>query len=313
MNRSRRAALALAGLSLAAPLLPGLARAQAAPTKLRVGYIAAAADFIPIFVAADKGMFSAQGLDVTLQPVQYATNVPAALVAGSIEIGMTTAPIFAQAREGGLDLLAISGLTLETRANPQLSLLVRKDSPIRTAKDLEGHKVAVPGLNSLFDTALMRWIDTHGGDHRKVTFVEVPMPQLTDVLRGGSVDAIAVIDPFRARSLGDGSAVKVADFLAELHDPSPLAFWIARAEWARANRPVVEAYRRALAAALVFIAANPDETRDIGAKYLHGQRVARFSTWSLALTPEDLVYEAGIETELGLLREKFDAQAAVLK
>ena len=148
---------------------------------------------------------------------------------------------------------------------------------------------------------------------RKVTFVEVPMPQLTDVLRGGSVDAIAVIDPFRARSLGDGSAVKVADFLAELHDPSPLAFWIARAEWARANRPVVEAYRRALAAALVFIAANPDETRDIGAKYLHGQRVARFSTWSLALTPEDLVYEAGIETELGLLREKFDAQAAVLK
>jgi NitT/TauT family transport system substrate-binding protein len=307
-----RASWCAALVASVAWLAPMSGRAEEALPKVAVGFIAAG-DFIPLFVAAEKGQFRAHGVDVVPTPVQYANTVPAALVSGSIQIGMTTLPIFAQAREGGLDLVAIAGMTRDNRSNPQLSLLVRPGSPIHAARDLEGRKVAVPGVNSLFDTVLMHWIGQEGGDYKKVTFLEVPMPQLTDVLRGGSVDAIAVIDPFRAKAIADGTAVKLSDFLVATRDDQPLAFWIAPRAWAEQNHAAVTAFRAGLADGLASVTANPGEAREIGAKYLRGQKPAAFPNWSLAMTPDDLLFEAGLETELGVLREKFDAQAAVFK
>ena len=281
-------------------------------TKVAAGFVMAG-DFIPLFVAADQGFMKNHGLDVTPTPVQYATNAPAALNAGSIQIGMTTVPIFAQARQGGLDLVAICGLSWETRANPQLSLLVRPNSGIKTAKDLEGRKVAVPGLNSLFDIAAQKWVQVNGADRKKVNFVEVPMPQLTDVLRGGSVDAIAVIDPFRAKALSDGTAVKLADYLADMRDNQPLAFWIAERGWVEKNKAAIPAYCAAMDDALAWIGTHPEETRQIGAKWLHGQVIQNFANWSTQLSPEDLALQIDIAHEMGFLTEPFNLQAAVWK
>jgi NitT/TauT family transport system substrate-binding protein len=283
-----------------------------AATHIGLGYIPAG-DFIPVYVAIDKGFFKDQGLDVTATPIPLASNVPAALVSGSINIGMTTTPIFLQARENGIDLVAISGLVRERRDNPQLSLLVHKGSPITKPKDLEGKTIAFPGLKSLFDTALTRWLTDHGVDVTKVKFVEAQMPVLGDLLRSGNVDAIAIIDPFRAKLLADGVATKISDYLAELRDNGLLAFWITSREWAEKNRPAVASFRKALAQGLDFIKAHPDEARDIGAKWMKGLRVGHFTNWSLALTPADLEPQAKMELDLGILHKPADVDAAVLK
>ena len=298
----------LASLLLLALHRPAGAQAQ----PVTVSFIPGAADFIPLFVGADKGIFKAAGIDVVPTPVQFAANVPAAMFADSIDIGMNTLPIFAQARENGIDLIGIAGLSRDTRANPQLSLLVKTGSPIHTAHDLEGRKIAVPGLNSLFDIALMRWIDDHGADHRRVTFLEIPMPQLADVLRAGSVDAVALIDPFRAKAVADGTAVILSNYLDDLRDDQPLGFWVVRANWATAHKPLIAAFRRGLADSIAYIAAHPDEARQIGAKYLHGQVVQKFANWFTVLTPADLDYEASIAKDLGFLPDRLDTRAAVL-
>jgi NitT/TauT family transport system substrate-binding protein len=297
------------------PLLLGLLlvlpHAVYAQTKIAAGYIPST-DILPLFVGVQEGIFQRHGLDVTPTPEQYATNGPAALIAGSIQVAMSTTPIFSQAREGGLDLVAICGLSWENRSNPQLSMLVRAGSDIKTAKDLEGHKVAVPGLNSLFDITATKWIDESGGDHKKVTFVEVPMPQLADVLRGGSVDAIAVIDPFRARALANG-ATRLANYLADIKDNQPLAFWIAQRDWAEAHRDAIPAWRDSMKEAMEWIAAHPDEARALGSKYLHGQVIQNFANWSTAMSPDDLALEVQIAQQEGYMQQPFDTQAAVFK
>src|ERR1700694_5786666 len=78
--------------------------AAAQSTRINAGYTAGN-DFLPAFVAKDKGFFERRNLDVTLPRIQIASNVPAALVSGSLQIGMGTVPMLLQTAEGGLGIV----------------------------------------------------------------------------------------------------------------------------------------------------------------------------------------------------------------
>ena len=78
--------------------------------KISVGYVPVA-DFAPLFVAKDKGFFEQHGLDVTLTKILLASNVPGALVAGSLDIGMGTPPMLLVTNESGLDFEAIAAVS----------------------------------------------------------------------------------------------------------------------------------------------------------------------------------------------------------
>ena len=302
-----RSGMVAAALMAMAALTPGHAQ-----TKVAIGYVPVG-DFLPAFVAADKGYFKDAGIDASLVAVPLATNVPAAIVSGSVQIGMTTTPIMFQARENGIDLVAISGLTWDTRAHPQLSLVVRKDSGITKPADLVGKKIAFPGLKSLFDSAMIQWLKDKGVDPAKVIFVEAQMPQLADLLRSGNVDAITPLDPFRARAISDGSGVKLADFLVDLGDDQPLAYWMTSRDFAKAHPADVKAFNAAIEKALAFIGTNADEARQIGAKYMRGNILASFPNWKTAITPADMQKQTDMELAVGVLTQKADVNAAFVK
>lgn len=308
MGRLMRASAVLGALGLIALAMGGARAAD----KISVGYIPVD-DFIPNFIAVDKGFYAKHGLDVNLVIIPLATNVPAALFSGTLQIGMSTTPIFMQARESGIDLAAFAGIASDKRSNPRLSLLARKGSGIHSAKDLEGKKVAVPGLNSLFDIALRKWVKMNGGDPKKVTFVEARMPLLVDVLRTGNVDAIAVLDPFRAKALADGTAEKVADYFTQMQDDQIMAFWIVSRAWGEKNRKLVDAYKAAMVEAVAFAQNNREETKAIGTKHLKVPIGTSLPNWTTALTPADLKYQADFQHELGFLKKPVDVSNVMLK
>ena len=103
------------------------------PKKIAVGY-ASASDFLPAFIGKEKGCFEKRDLDVTLTRIPIASNIPPALVAGSLQIGMSTATILLQAVDGGIDLKAVAGATRMLKGNPTISLVVRKELQIRSCK-----------------------------------------------------------------------------------------------------------------------------------------------------------------------------------
>jgi NitT/TauT family transport system substrate-binding protein len=308
MMRSLKKGLGVCAALMCLALGNGAAVAQ---SKIAIGYIPVG-DFIPAYVAVDKGFFKEAGLDAQLVPIPLATNVPAAVVSGSIQIGMTTTPIMFQARESGIDLVAISGLSWDTRAAPQLSLIVRKDGGIKEAKDLVGKKIAFPGLRSLFDAAMIRWLETKGVDPKKVTFLEAQMPQLVDLLKSGNVDAIAVLDPFRTRAITEGVGVKLTDFLVDLQDNQPLAYWMTTREYAAAHATEIKAFRAAMDKSLAFIKANPDEAKQIGGKYMRGNIMATLPNWSVDLKASDMTVQTDMEHAVGMLQQKPDVASVII-
>lgn len=298
----------LIGAVVAAAMQCGLAHAQ---TKIAVGYTAAG-DFLPVFVAKEKGFFEKRGLDITLTRIALASTIPAALMSNSVQIGTGTGPGLLQAAEGGLDLVAVSGAARQKSNNATVSVVARKETNIASPADFKGKKVGVPGLNSVIDVVFRKWLKQKGVAVESVSLVEAPFPQMNDMLRGGTLDAVAVLEPFRSKIIADGNGVKVADYFSEVKDGMVFGFWIATRAWADSNASAVKAFREAGVEGMAFITANPDEAKTIEAKYL-GVKTPGFSSFDIEIKPSDLSDYAAIGKELGLLRKDVDAARLIAK
>src|SRR5690348_9011981 len=110
--------------TLSALVLAATACVAMAQTKLNIGY-SPAADFTPIFAAKDRGFFEKRGLDVTLTRIALASNIPAAIVSDSLQIGMGTGSMLVQTAEAGLGLVALNGASRFQKSNSIVSLVAR--------------------------------------------------------------------------------------------------------------------------------------------------------------------------------------------
>lgn len=282
-----------------------------AQTKVNVGYTAAG-DFLSVFVAKEKSYFEKRGLDVTLTRIALASTIPAALMANSVQVGTGTGPGLLQAVEGGLDLVAIAGGGRETSANSRISSVARKDANVASPADFKGKKVGVPGLNSVMDVLFRKWLKDRNVAVESVSLVEAPFPQMNDMLRGGTIDAVVVIEPFRSKIIGDGNGVKISDYFSEVKNGLASGFWIATRTWAEANPAAVKGIREASQEGIDFIKANPEDAKAIEAKYL-GVKTPGFSSFDVNIKPEDLQFYASVGKELGLLRKDVDVGRLIAK
>ena len=63
-------------------------------------------------VAVDGGIFKKHGLDAEMVLIGINSNIPAAILSNSIQIGGPTSTVFLQAADGGLDLVAVAGASM---------------------------------------------------------------------------------------------------------------------------------------------------------------------------------------------------------
>jgi NitT/TauT family transport system substrate-binding protein len=269
--------------------------------KISVGYVPVA-DFAPLFVAKDKGYFEQHGLDVTLTKILLASNVPGALVAGSLDIGMGTPPMLLVTDEGGLDFQAIAAVSRLEKDNPFVSLIARPQANIKEAADLKGKKLGVPGFNSTMDITFRKWLMDRNVQPSEVHFVEAVFPQMHDLLAGGQLDAAIVLEPFRTLIIKDGTGVDVRDFFSDLSPDAIAAIWMAKADWIKAHPDIVAGFRAGMAQGIADLQANPDEFQTIQMKYLGFASPAR-PNWSLKVSKDDISFYADISKQVGLIHQ----------
>ena len=241
---------AVLGLSLAA----ASASAQAqSPTKITVGYTATV-DTVPMFAAIEKGIFAKKGLEVTPQLVSVNSVLPAALIANNIQLGMTTTTTFLQAVDGGIDLVSVSGLNFTRKNEGNFGVIARTGSGIARAQDFAGRKVGVPGLNAFLHVLFIDWAKKAGVNPRQISVVETPFPQMNEILKSGSVDAVVAAEPFQSRIIKAGTGTMVANFVqteglpivvfAGARNDAEVAFVLAREVEARHRNEVEAAVHR---------------------------------------------------------------------
>lgn len=225
----------------------GSAPAVAANKTVRVVH-PPAADLWPYFIALKEGLFEKRGLDVQMNIMAVSSNVPAALVSGSADLGVVTLPTLLPAIENGLDLVTFVGGTI-TDENFITSVMVRPDSDIKSAKDLEGKKIGVPGIGAFVNALFNEWMTVKGADYKKVTFVEVSFPQMADVLKSGTVDGVIPVEPFASRIAAANVGVARFGYVTDLPKKYRVLATAATRDYAQKNPDVIKGIREALAEA----------------------------------------------------------------
>jgi NitT/TauT family transport system substrate-binding protein len=306
-----------AGLALGAvAALPAAAQAPAAPTKIVFGFSASTA-FANAFVAANEGIFKKNGLDVEMKLVPNSATTPAALMAGSLHVATPTAPNTMQAVEQGLDLVVIAGGGYYTKGMEDVAIMVKPDSPIKTAKDFEGKRVSTPGLNAFLHVLFRKWMADNGGDWRKVTFTENAFAQSIDVLRAGQVDGILAVQPFLSRLLETKDGRIVAYYIAALDGEIQSGWHVASRKWAEANPKAVAAFKASIEDASAMAAKDPSVVRKANLVYIPfpADVQAKFPDpkFKPVITPDVVERWNKIMAEQGMLKKPIDPARLLFK
>ncbi|MFZ3566054.1 ABC transporter substrate-binding protein [Streptomyces sp. BH097] len=222
-------------------------------------------DSAALYIARDRGLFKKEGLDVRIQPVQQSIQALPALSKGQVDvIASANYVTFLQAQEKGT--LDVRILAEGVRTAPHMmDVLVPKDSPIKSADDLKGKKVAVNILNNIQTLTLDAILDKRGAG--RPAYRQIAFPQMGAALEKGQVDAVHVVEPFdgaiqhglKARVLVDGAASPVESL--------PISGYVTTAAYAKRNPDTAAKFKRAIEAASKIADADPAVVRKVVPTY----------------------------------------------
>ena len=207
---TRAAALgfAAAGVALALTTTGCVASLPTASMKMTIGYTAIGAAYSDLYVCQDQGVFKKNGLNVKLTLLNSSSQLVAALVSNSVQVGVgaTTSTAAGAMNLKGVDLryiaLPISRYYLEMWGKPSIG---SRDA-------VKGKKIGLSSPGSLGDAALDAMVKAQGwsaGDVKKVFLKSTPSE--VSALENGAVDAIVTQPPTGTQTRAKGFK-KVMDF-----------------------------------------------------------------------------------------------------
>jgi NitT/TauT family transport system substrate-binding protein len=281
-----------------------------AQTKLNVATINGQ-DFDNAYVAKHGGIFAKHGLDVQLTRLTAVSAVVATLVSKSADIAPASLPIPLQALDAGIDLVALCGAARISKASPTANLIVKKDSPINSAADLKGKRIAVNSLNSIWHLLLRRWLQMNDVKPGDVKYAEVAFPLMRDVLHNGNVDAIATIDRFAASALSDPANRLVTHYALEVNPDVNSGVWMATREWATAHPEIVKAYVASLEEANTLIHQEPDRARTLLAQEY--KTPITFADVQTRVATSDVEFFLSLLNDVAPLQNKIDVSRLIFK
>lgn len=256
---------ALSACGTTSTSIPSGSEAAAAPTKITVGVIPIV-DTAPIWLGKQKGFFSDQGLDITVQTTTGgAASVPG-VVAGSYDFAFGNLVSVMVARDKGLDLRYVTNGN-STAGDPDFgAVIVPADSPIKSPADLAGKTVSVNNLQNIGDTTIRQVVENDGGDSSTIKFVEVAFPDAEAAVENKQVNAAWILAPFLGSAVAHGDRVITYNFSA--FDPKlDIAGYFTTGDTIKNKPDLVKKFTTAMNKSLQYAQAHPDEVRQIVTTY----------------------------------------------
>jgi NitT/TauT family transport system substrate-binding protein len=226
-------------LALAFAATPARGAADDLPT-IHIGTTPIDAGAQPYYAQAE-GFFKAAGINVDIQAMANGAVLAAAVASGALDIGQYNVVSIASAHERGIPFVLVAAASTYSSKLPQSALVVTANSPLHTAKDLNGKTIAVNGLQTISQLGPEAWIDSNGGTLSTVKFIEMPFPAMADALASGRVDAALISEPVLSDARAHGMRVlnNVYDSIAK---DFLIGTWFTTSTWAKAHPDLVRKY-----------------------------------------------------------------------
>ncbi|MFI7544350.1 ABC transporter substrate-binding protein [Actinoplanes sp. NPDC049599] len=244
-------------------------------TKVSVGVIPII-DVAPIYLGKQKGFFSSRGIDLTLVPEQGGAPIVKGVLAGKYQFGFSNVTSLMAAKSDGAPLKAVAtGVASTGRPGRDFSAIVVADgSPIRTAKDLAGKRIAVNTLKNLGDTTVRQSVRQAKGNPDNIQFQAMPFPEMPAALQAQQVDAAWVVEPQLSEVLTQGGQVIASNFVDTAPDLT-VAMYFTSTQVIDKDAELVKHFTEAINESLKYAAGHPEEVRSTVGTYTKINEVVR--------------------------------------
>jgi NitT/TauT family transport system substrate-binding protein len=225
-------------------------------------------DVAPIYLGQQQGFFTSRGLNLKLVPAQGGAVIATSVMSGQFQFGFSNVTSLLVAHSTGAPVKMVSNGNNSTGVDGQdfAALMVKGDSPIRSAADLAGKTVAANTLKNIVETSVRASVRKAGGDPKAVKFTEIPFPNQAAALQSGQVDAVFVVEPFQQAVLAQGGRAIASSYV----DTAPnltVAVYFTSQQLIASNPDLVRRFAEAMAESLAYADAHPDEARAIIGTY----------------------------------------------
>ncbi|MHA1584504.1 MAG: ABC transporter substrate-binding protein [Promethearchaeota archaeon] len=206
MNITKSKAILIAAVVIIAGLTVGgyyYINGQNKKYDVRIGYLEGDLHQLAFYVAHEEGFYADEGL--TIDSIAFANggDVMVDFESASRTIDMAYLG-FAPAVYHRFNNLA-ANITVLAGVNVNgTSLIVRNDSVIQSASDLNGLTIAVPARNNMQDFILSMILDLANMTHANITTVIQSPPEMVLALNARSIDGYVAWEPYCVKGLDAG-------------------------------------------------------------------------------------------------------------
>jgi NitT/TauT family transport system substrate-binding protein len=245
----------------------------------------------------EKGWFEERlGPKVEIQWFTYNAGPSAmeAMFAGSLDltyVGQSPA-LNAHFKSNGEEIRVIAGA-----ANAGAALVVKSDSPIKTAADFRGKKIATPQLGNTQDVSCRAWLKAQGfkitqtgGD---VMVLPTANPDQLPLFQNGGVDAVWTVEPWVTRLEREAKA------RVFLEDKDIITTWlVSTAKFLGSQRDLAKKVVAANAELTDWIQKNPDEAQKLLIDELAAETRTTFAPDAVAQAWKRIKFTTTVPNEL---------------
>ena len=206
----------------AAPTVSGPASAAPAQAPVQRPHVRYASQFssgdTPAFIAAERGYFQQEGVDLEFVRFSNASEMIPALATGQVEAGSAGSnPATWNSVARGIPLkLVLDRGTFRPGWGDQ-ALAIRKAvydaRPVQSLADVRGMTIAAtpPGKGTASGCVLASGLQRAGLTLDDINLQAINFPDMLAALANGAIDGAMLNEPFLARALGQGTAVRAVD------------------------------------------------------------------------------------------------------
>jgi NitT/TauT family transport system substrate-binding protein len=312
----KRTALLFVSVAVALGALAPVPASAQQLTKVRINKIPIA-PYVPTEVALSRGWFKEEGLDVSIDAVAAGAVAIQGVAGGKLDVIYTSLDIGLRSFSRGFDVVILSNQNnAQMKGKDAAAILVRKDSGIKTPKDLEGKRVLVNNLQNVNWAYTREAVMKAGGDPNKVQFLEVNFPQMVDALLGNQADAASITEPFTTIGQGTGKLDVLSYMYVDVQPGLNVAGWVASGKWVRENPKAAQAFRRVIQRAIDLLENNPEEKTKALLQFtpLKADLLQKITLdkWTTKLEPSDLQKQLEVYKRQGLIDKVYDVKTIIV-
>jgi NitT/TauT family transport system substrate-binding protein len=235
-------------------------------------------DSAGLYIAAERGYFSKQGLNVSIVPAASTSTAIAGQLAGKYDVTFGNYVSYIRAAAIGNAKLKVLAPGAVMGPDTQM-IMVPANSPITSVPQLQGKRIAV-NVKQNIGTVLVDSVLTNNAilpSASNVHYVAMPFPEMITALREHKVDAAWMAEPFVTDAEETIGAQPLADTDQGVTQNLPVDGYVATQKWARNYPRTAAAFQRAIVAGQRIAAA------DVGAVVQAVTKYARIPTATAAL------------------------------